>query len=234
MRTAVRVAGARGTGADRLLCREHIGAATANLLGRRFRVQLGVPWPVSFPMMRVAHHNGRKNVTTVLSARWPVSVIFCQSSRQKEAEKEETICSKASWCRLMGRTLPRRRSSKPSSSPRRSVPRSPPCRSPNHSIFSRFAQPTRIRPDRIPEILQGSRRKSAWCRFGCCKVGRCCLRHAPRRGIGWGLVGYCPGPALAALALGYPATALFVSAMLIGMGTHSGLHALLSRAPRHA
>jgi len=53
-------------------------------------------------------------------------------------------------------------------------------------------------------------------------------------GIGWGLVGYCPGPALAALALGYPATALFVSAMLIGMGTHSGLHALLSRAPRHA
>jgi len=34
MRTAVRVAGARGTGADRLLCREHIGGAAANLLGR--------------------------------------------------------------------------------------------------------------------------------------------------------------------------------------------------------
>src|SRR5579864_1715735 len=28
-------------------------------------------------------------------------------------------------------------------------------------------------------------------------------------GVGWGLVGYCPGPAVAALGLGNPATALY-------------------------
>ena len=36
-------------------------------------------------------------------------------------------------------------------------------------------------------------------------------------GIGWGLVGYCPGPALAAIALGNWRTVLFVAAMLLGM-----------------
>jgi len=40
-------------------------------------------------------------------------------------------------------------------------------------------------------------------------------------GIGWGLVGYCPGPALTALTLGGP-TVLFVVAMLIGMGAFRG------------
>lgn len=36
-------------------------------------------------------------------------------------------------------------------------------------------------------------------------------------GIGWGLVGYCPGPALSALAFGQTDTVLFVVAMLAGM-----------------
>jgi uncharacterized membrane protein YedE/YeeE len=36
-------------------------------------------------------------------------------------------------------------------------------------------------------------------------------------GIGWGLVGYCPGPALAALAFCAPGTILFVLAMMAGM-----------------
>jgi uncharacterized membrane protein YedE/YeeE len=36
-------------------------------------------------------------------------------------------------------------------------------------------------------------------------------------GIGWGLVGYCPGPALTALAVGGRSTLLFVAAMLTGM-----------------
>ena len=36
-------------------------------------------------------------------------------------------------------------------------------------------------------------------------------------GIGWGLAGYCPGPAVAGLGLGYPGTWLFVAAMLCGM-----------------
>lgn len=36
-------------------------------------------------------------------------------------------------------------------------------------------------------------------------------------GIGWGLVGYCPGPALAALAFGATGTIVFVLAMIVGM-----------------
>ena len=36
-------------------------------------------------------------------------------------------------------------------------------------------------------------------------------------GIGWGLVGYCPGPALASLALGRWQSFVFVAAMLVGM-----------------
>lgn len=39
-------------------------------------------------------------------------------------------------------------------------------------------------------------------------------------GVGWGLAGYCPGPALAALGLAAPKTLLFVAAMLAGMGLH--------------
>src|SRR5260370_11076223 len=53
-------------------------------------------------------------------------------------------------------------------------------------------------------------------------------------GIGWGLVGYCPGPALAGLGLGNPATDLFVFAMLIGMGGHTALPSLLSRREKQA
>lgn len=36
-------------------------------------------------------------------------------------------------------------------------------------------------------------------------------------GVGWGLVGYCPGPALAALAFGATGTIVFVLAMIAGM-----------------
>jgi uncharacterized membrane protein YedE/YeeE len=50
-------------------------------------------------------------------------------------------------------------------------------------------------------------------------------RHIDRRlvlgslvfGLGWGLVGYCPGPALAALAVGGRPTLIFVAAMVAGM-----------------
>lgn len=37
-------------------------------------------------------------------------------------------------------------------------------------------------------------------------------------GIGWGLAGICPGPALVLLGSGLPAGAIFVVAMLVGMG----------------
>lgn len=46
-------------------------------------------------------------------------------------------------------------------------------------------------------------------------------------GIGWGLAGFCPGPAVAALSTGAVPVAVFVAAMLAGMA----LHALVS-APR--
>lgn len=39
-------------------------------------------------------------------------------------------------------------------------------------------------------------------------------------GIGWGLAGLCPGPALSGLSLGLPQIALFVAAMLVGMAVH--------------
>jgi uncharacterized membrane protein YedE/YeeE len=36
-------------------------------------------------------------------------------------------------------------------------------------------------------------------------------------GIGWGLAGLCPGPAIAALSLGLPRSFIFAGAMLAGM-----------------
>ena len=42
-------------------------------------------------------------------------------------------------------------------------------------------------------------------------------------GVGWGLAGYCPGPALASLALGGLKPFMFVVAMLAGMGLFEAL-----------
>ena len=51
-------------------------------------------------------------------------------------------------------------------------------------------------------------------------------RHIDRRlvvggllfGIGWGVAGFCPGPALVALGMGESKAVVFVAAMLAGMG----------------
>lgn len=49
-------------------------------------------------------------------------------------------------------------------------------------------------------------------------------------GAGWGLVGFCPGPAIVSLGLGHPKAAVFVGAMLAGMfiyeliGRYTGRH----------
>lgn len=37
-------------------------------------------------------------------------------------------------------------------------------------------------------------------------------------GVGWGLAGFCPGPALASLATGGSKPLIFTAAMLVGMG----------------
>jgi uncharacterized protein len=39
-------------------------------------------------------------------------------------------------------------------------------------------------------------------------------------GIGWGIAGFCPGPALVALGSGSASAAIFVVAMLVGMVVH--------------
>ncbi len=60
------------------------------------------------------------------------------------------------------------------------------------------------------------------------------LRHIDRRllggaalfGVGWGVAGYCPGPALAGLGIGSLEALWFVPAMIAGML----LHRLINRA----
>ena len=42
-------------------------------------------------------------------------------------------------------------------------------------------------------------------------------------GIGWGIGGFCPGPALVALGSGLASAWIFVIAMLAGMALHDGL-----------
>ena len=48
-------------------------------------------------------------------------------------------------------------------------------------------------------------------------IDRRLLLGAAIFGVGWGLVGLCPGPALAALSLAFRPVATFVAAMLAGM-----------------
>ena len=47
-------------------------------------------------------------------------------------------------------------------------------------------------------------------------------------GLGWGLVGFCPGPAIASLGLAARGTLVFVSTMLIGIAAASFVHNRLS------
>ena len=52
-------------------------------------------------------------------------------------------------------------------------------------------------------------------------------------GIGWGLVGFCPGPAVAGLVLGAWQPWLFVVAMLAGMMLHHHFIAIRAAAPAY-
>lgn len=53
-------------------------------------------------------------------------------------------------------------------------------------------------------------------------------------GVGWGLAGYCPGPALVSLATGAPAAFVYVLAMLVGLRVGGRLERSLAGAPPHA
>ena len=48
-------------------------------------------------------------------------------------------------------------------------------------------------------------------------------------GIGWGIAGFCPGPALVALGMGEPKALVFVLAMLVGMALFEWLELVQSR-----
>ncbi|WP_164019650.1 DUF6691 family protein [Pyxidicoccus trucidator] len=53
--------------------------------------------------------------------------------------------------------------------------------------------------------------------FAASQVDSKLLAGAALFGVGWGLGGYCPGPALTALSSGAPQVLVFASAMLAGM-----------------
>lgn len=48
-------------------------------------------------------------------------------------------------------------------------------------------------------------------------------------GAGWGLAGFCPGPALVAAAAGVPQALIFVAAMIAGMAIYSAIEAYRRR-----
>lgn len=48
-------------------------------------------------------------------------------------------------------------------------------------------------------------------------------------GMGWGLAGYCPGPALASIATGHEEPILFVISMLVGIAIYEVLQRIPSR-----
>ena len=50
-------------------------------------------------------------------------------------------------------------------------------------------------------------------------------------GAGWGLAGFCPGPAIASLSFGGTGGAVFLLAMVAGMLAASALRVLIGRTP---
>lgn len=62
-------------------------------------------------------------------------------------------------------------------------------------------------------------------------------RHIDRRligggllfGVGWGIAGFCPGPALAAVGMGEDKALVFVAAMLLGMALFEALERRAAR-----
>jgi uncharacterized membrane protein YedE/YeeE len=51
-------------------------------------------------------------------------------------------------------------------------------------------------------------------------------------GIGWGLAGYCPGPAVVSVGMGQGKAIVFVVAMLAGMGIYELIERLRRRSEK--
>lgn len=60
------------------------------------------------------------------------------------------------------------------------------------------------------------------------RIDRPLVLGAALFGIGWGLSGFCPGPAVAALSTGLMPVIVFVAAMLVGMALDGALRRRLS------
>ncbi|MYN27872.1 DUF6691 family protein [Duganella levis] len=52
------------------------------------------------------------------------------------------------------------------------------------------------------------------------RIDRRLIIGAVMFGIGWGIAGFCPGPALVGLGMGLPKALIFVAAMLAGMALY--------------
>ncbi len=53
-------------------------------------------------------------------------------------------------------------------------------------------------------------------------------------GAGWGLAGFCPGPAIVSMGAGQPKAAVFVAAMLAGMAVFEVVERMQARKPSGA
>lgn len=66
------------------------------------------------------------------------------------------------------------------------------------------------------------------------RVDRALVGGALLFGIGWGISGYCPGPAIVGLASGALGSLVFVSAMAAGVVLNDGVRWTIKRFGRHS
>ncbi len=64
------------------------------------------------------------------------------------------------------------------------------------------------------------------------QVNRRLIAGAVIFGVGWGLSGYCPGPAFVALGAGVSGALAFIAAMLVGMAVTRGLESSGRQRPQ--